>query len=90
MNARRGVKKGRKKEKKELTKGRRFDKIIKRSRERAPRESSELLKEGGLAKAKSAEKAAGRKNGQAAKKVLTKRRKCGKIQNALLLRGNGP
>ena len=84
-NARRGVKKGRKKEKKELTKGRWFDRISKRSRE-----SSELLKEGGLAKAKSAEKAAGRKNGQAAKKVLTKRRKCGKIQNALLLRGNGP
>jgi len=44
-----------------LTKGRRFDRIIKRSRERAPRESSELLREGGLAKAKSAEKAAGRK-----------------------------
>ena len=60
-NARRGVKKGRKKEKKELTKGRRFDRIIKRSRERAPRESSELLREGALAKAKSAEKAAGRK-----------------------------
>lgn len=48
------------------------------------------MREGALAKAKSAEKAAGRKNGQAAKKVLTKRRKCGKIQNALLLRGNGP
>ncbi|MCI6400699.1 MAG: hypothetical protein SPF51_07075, partial [Candidatus Fimivicinus sp.] len=47
MNARRGVEKGRKKEKKELTKGRWFDRISKRSRE-----SSELLKEGGLAKAK--------------------------------------
>ena len=48
------------------------------------------MKEGGLAKAKSAEEVAGRKNGQAAKKVLTKWRECGKIQNALLLRGNGP
>lgn len=66
-NARRGVKKGRKKEKKELTKGRWFDRISKRSRE-----SSELLKEGGLAKAKKRRKGGRKKKWTGCKKGVDK------------------